>query len=263
MDKKVFLVDVGMNGLPFPMRVASKIDPEGQSTISNISISARIMQEFEVQWIDKFIKILHQHREKIGTKTLRGNIMDYLKELQASMITIDFQYPFFIEKLTPVSKEKCLVRYLCSYTAKKSSIDHEPRILFKMEVPVITTYPQSTGDEEQGLFAQLSIVQVELESAQDVFPEDIVAMVEKHALMPIYSYLSEDDQKFIIKELHSKHKSSIVTVDEIKDELAHNRGIEWYLVKCSNFGMLHSYSTVISTEKSNWVPFSGYETQEV
>jgi len=39
--------------------------------------------------------------------------------------------------------------------------------------------------------------------------------------------------------------------DEIKGELARNR-------RCSNFGMLHSYSTVIGTEKSRWVPFSGY-----
>jgi hypothetical protein len=37
------------------------------------------------------------------------------------------------------------------------------------------------------------------------------------------------------------------------------REIEWYSVKCSNFGMLHSYSTFIGTEKSMWVPSSGYE----
>ena len=45
----------------------------------------------------------------------------------------------------------------------------------------------------------------------------------------------------------------------LKEELARNGDIIWYAVRCSNFGMLHSYSTVIHTEKSPWVPFSGHD----
>ena len=56
---KKFLVDVEMKDLPFPMRVISKKDSEGQPTVADISISARIMQEFEARWIDRFIRVLH------------------------------------------------------------------------------------------------------------------------------------------------------------------------------------------------------------
>ena len=80
-EEKRFLVDVGMKNLPFPMKVLSKANPDGQQTIANISISARIMHEFEAKWIDAFIGVLHQHREKIGTKTLRANIADYVTKL--------------------------------------------------------------------------------------------------------------------------------------------------------------------------------------
>ena len=48
--------------------------------------------------INKFIYILHQHREKIGTKTLRENIKEYYKQLNARMVRIDFSYPYFMEK---------------------------------------------------------------------------------------------------------------------------------------------------------------------
>ncbi len=75
IDEKKFLVDVGFRDLPFPMRVISKVEPEGQFTIAKISINAQIMQEFEAQWIDKFIQIVHAHRNRIGTKTLKNNIM--------------------------------------------------------------------------------------------------------------------------------------------------------------------------------------------
>jgi GTP cyclohydrolase FolE2 len=149
--EKRFLVDVGMKDLPFPMKVTSKVYPDGQFTIANISVSARIIQEFEARWIDKLIQIIHQHRDRIGTKTLRVNIIDYLKELQAKAVKIDFDYPFFVEKLTPVSREKCLVRYLCTYSAKASYVVEKPKIIFKMEIPVITTFTGSAPERPGGL----------------------------------------------------------------------------------------------------------------
>lgn len=255
-SEKKFLVDVGMRDLPFPMKVISRADPDGQPTVANISINARIMQEFEARWIDTFIQIV-QHRDRIGTQTLKGNIPDYIKALRAATVRIDFDYPFFVEKTTPVSREKCLVRYLCTYSAKALSIEDNPKVIFKIEIPCITTYPASDPDHPGGLFGQLSILALEVESKKDIYPEDLVELVDKHALAPVYSFLTEEDQKSIIHKIHSEKQTSVVMVDEIKGELARNSDIEWYAVRCSNFGMLHSYSTVIGTEKSSWVPFSG------
>jgi GTP cyclohydrolase I len=262
-QEKRFLVDVGMRDLPFPIRVASKVRPEGQFTVANISISARIMQDFQARWIDTFIRIVHAHRERIGTHTLRANILDYMKELDATMVKVDFDYPFFVEKTTPVSKEMCLVRYLCTYSAKALSLEGEPKILFKIGVPVLTTYPMSFPEEPGGLFAQMSIVSVEVESRETVFPEDLVDIVDRHALSPVYSYLTEEDQKFVIRKVHTESKTSVVMTDEIKSDLAKDRKITWYGVRCANFGMLHSYSTVIGTEKGMWVPFSGFDAGEI
>jgi GTP cyclohydrolase I len=255
--EKAFLKDVGIKDLPFPMKVISKLNEDGQPTVANISINASIMKVFEAEWIDKFIEILHSHREKIGTKTIAANIQDYLKELKASMVTIDFNYPFFIEKITPVSKEKCLVRYMCTYRAKAVNTGEKPIIIFKISVPVLTSYPLSDDEQEGGMFAQISIVNIEIESEEQIFPEDIVDMIDNLAIAPVYSYLTKEDQRFIINKLHTEKKTSVVLTDEIKDELAHHKEIKWYKVDCANFGMLHSYNTIVSTEKNLWVPFSG------
>lgn len=261
-DEKIFLVDVGMTDLPFPLKALSRTRPEGQDTIANISIKARIMHEFEASWIDRFIQVLHSHRDRIGTKTLRDNIHDYLKILNATAIRIDFDYPYFIEKLTPVSKEKCLVQYMCSYSAKVSSLDNKPKVTFKIKVPCLTTFPMYEENEPGGLFAQLSLASIEVESNKDIYPEDLMEIVDRHALAPVYSFLMQDDQAHIIHKVHSEKKTSVVMVDEIKGELMRNKDLDFYSVNCANFGMLHSYGTVIRTEKSMWVPFSGYEDNE-
>ena len=76
-SQKAFLIDVGMRDLPFPIKVMSRSVSDGQLTVAGISISARIMREFEACWIDTFVQIVHQHRDRIGTATLVQNIHQY------------------------------------------------------------------------------------------------------------------------------------------------------------------------------------------
>ncbi len=261
VTEKRFLVDVGMAGLPFPIKVISKMNPDGQHTIAKISVNARIMQKFEAKWIDKFIKIAHRHMKKIGTSALKIIIIDYLNDLNASMVKIDFDYPFFAEKKTPVSNENCLVNYQCTYSSKVSEIEKEPKIIFKISIPALTTYPISDEKRKSSLFAQTSVVDIEIESTEDIYPEQLIEIVDRHALSPIYSYLTEEDQTFLIEKLHSEKKTSVVMLDEIREELSLIKDILWYRIKCSNYGILHSYHTIISTEKSIWVPYSVQDEQ--
>ena len=262
-QEKRLLVDVGMKKMPFPMKVISRAHSEGQFTVGDISINARITSEFEARWIDKFIQIIHRHRDRIGTKNLRENIIDYMKELRAASVRINYDYPIFMEKLTPVSKEKCLVRYLCTYSAKVSSTDETPKVVFKIDIPAITTDPASVSDKAGGLFGQLSMVSLEVEAPDDVFPEDLVDIVDKYALSPVYSFLTSADQLHIIQKVHRDKKSSVVMTDEIKEELARRSEIDWFSARCFNFSMLHSFSTMVGIEKGMWVPFTGYDSDEI
>jgi len=240
-NEKRFMQDVGLTDLPFPMKVLSRDFREGQHTIANISIIARI---------------IHKHQGYIGTETLKTNVLDYIKELNATKVKVDFNYPFFAEKTTPVSKEKCLVRYACTYSASVARSDLTPQISLKISVPCITTYPSSTPDKPGGLFGQISTVDIDVQSHKDIFPEDLIDIVDRHALMPVYSFLTEEDQAYVIRKIHSDKKTSVVMLDEIKEDLAAISKIEGYTVTSKNFGMLHSYSTLIGTSKSMWIPLS-------
>lgn len=256
-DKR-FLVDVGIKGLPFPMRVRSRANPRGQATVADISISARIIQEFEARWIDTFIRVLHQHRNRIGTAWLAENTRDYLEALNASTVKIDLTCPLFVEKVTPKSNETCLVRYVCTYSSQLRSAHAKPTSRLRMEIPCITTYPSSSAALPGGLFGQLSIVTVEAEAKRSLYPEDLVDIVDRHAVAPVYSYLTDDDQSFIVERVHSLEKTSVVVADEVKQELVDNPAITSYAVHCSNYGMLRPYTTVLATEKNRWVPDSSW-----
>lgn len=263
VSEKGFLMDVGLDGLPFPMEVISRDHPEGQSTIATISVQARILQEFEARWIDKLIRVLHSHRERLGTETVGKNIREYLKQLRATMVIAEFSYPFFMEKSTPISKEKCLVQYQCAYSAQVTATSDTPRISFRITIPIITTYPGSLPGVTGGLLGQLSEIDLEIRLTEEFYPEDLIEMVERHALVPVYSFLSDEDHAWMINKIHSESKSSVMVTDAVKDELAHIKQIEWYRIRCNNHAMLHHHSTMVGTEKSMWIPFSGYDSSDV
>ena len=194
---------------------------------------------------------------------LRTNIHDYMNELKATSVKIDFEYPYFVEKLTPVSHDKCLVKYNCVYSAKITATEPEPKIIFKIEVPVITSDPSSESSEKNRLFGQLSIVTLEIQSQKDIFPEDLISIVDKRALAPVYSFLTFEDQLNIIDKVHLYTQSSVVMTNEIQNDLAKISDINWYSVKSNNLSLLHSYTTLVATEKSMWIPSSCYDFEEL
>jgi len=52
-----------------------------------------------------------------------------------------------------------------------------------------------------------------------------VDIADRHALVPVYSFLTDKDQAYVIEKIHSEKKSSVVVVDEIRQELGNGTGI--------------------------------------
>lgn len=257
-DKKRYLVDVGMDDFAFPFRVAARDVPEGVPTVGKISVHARINQEFEARWIDRFARVLHQHRDTVGTHSLKRNVHDYLEALRADSVSVSLHCPYFVEKKTPVSGLPCLVGHECTYRAKLSSFDGQAKSSLTVEVPTLTTDPGSSSDQPGSLFAQPTLVTVEIASSADMYVEDIVEPIDHFALIPVYSFLTPEDQKHLVGLAHSRSVSSVVLTEAVKGYLAPREDIDWYRVVCRNRGLLHQYSTEVSTEKGSWVPASDF-----
>ena len=257
-EEGVFLADVGINNLSFPIRVPSRADPEGQHTIAEVSAYAHIMKEFRPRWMNKFMQVLHRDRRALGVAGMRVILEDLMQELRANKVTIRFDYPFFMEKTTPVTRERCLVKYSCSLEGWITVTRDKPAVLFRMRIPVITSHPASVLGEPGGLLGQLTLVNVELQSDKPLYPEDVAELVESYAVSPVYSYLAEEDQEYIINKIHSVFKPSTILIDRVKDRLARNEDIEWYSVECRDYGIVNNYTILARVEKSRWIPFSSY-----
>jgi GTP cyclohydrolase IB len=242
----VELLEVGVTDLPYPVRVPSRADPQGQPTVARVSIEASVAREFEADWVDRLLQVLHAHRERISAGALKQDIGAYLEALHAEMVEVSLEYPFFVEKRTPRTGQKCLVKYDCRYCVVALSPGVAPRVFFKIAVPCITTGPSPDGRRRGASIGQVSTVTLETESQRDVYPEDLVALVDRNALAPLYSFLGPEDRDDVLRRIRTQRRTSVEMVERVRGELAADPGLGFYSVRCLDSSFLRSYRTLIS-----------------
>ena len=95
---------------------------------------------------------------------------------------------------------------------------------------------------------------IEISCYRDVFPEEIVELVDEHCLVPVYSYLPPEDEKYLIRRAHERCVSSVVLTEAVRKDLVCLPAVDWCSVKCKNRGLLHLYSTEVGVEHTPCFP---------
>lgn len=248
MSAGLDFADVGVSDLPHPIRAPSRADSQGQPTVARISVEASVARQFEVDWIDRFVQVLHAHRERISTRDLRQDVGAYMEAFEARMVEVTLDYPFFVEKRTPQTGQKCLVKHDCTYSLVALSPAATPRVFFRITVPCITTGPSPDGRRRGSSVSQLSTVPLETESQRDVYPEDLVALVDRNALAPLYSFLAPEDREDILRRIRTQRRTSVEMVERVRGELAADPSLGFYSLRCLDSSFLHTYHTIIGEE---------------
>jgi GTP cyclohydrolase IB len=239
------LADVGVADLPRPVRVPSRADPRGQPTVARVSVEASVAREFEADWVDRLLQVLHAHRDDVGTKALKREVGACVEALDASMVEITLDYPFFVEKQTPRTGQRCLVKHDCTYSVVALSPDATPRVFFAIAIPCITTGPSSGRRRGGASLGQSSTVTLRTESQRDIYPEDLVALVDRNALVPLYSFLAPEDRADVLQRIRTGWRTSVEMVGRIRSELAGDPGLGYFSVQCRDSSILHPYHTTV------------------
>jgi GTP cyclohydrolase I len=248
-SERAFLVDIGIEGVDVPIVAPSRDAASGRPTIATFSAMATVKRDYEASSIDELIQLFRDHDGTISVESLQEMVLGYRDELGGVPLRVALTYPFVIEKRAPVSGERSPVTHRCGYSVEVGPLQRFAKPLFRIDVPVLTTYPAATKETPGGLFSQESDVALRLECTRDVFPEDLAELVERHALAPKYSYMTAEDQDFIRQRAHARRISSVMMTAAIQRELEAMDEIRWFSIRCRNRGMLHAYRTFVGTQR--------------
>ena len=245
--RNIEIEKVGVKNIKYPIIVLDR-NNKTQQTIAAINMYVNLPHHFKGTHMSRFVEILNEYRGRINLQTLY-TILDEMKEkLDAKSAHLEVEFPYFIEKEAPVSKEKSLMEYTCKFCA---SHEKERDIYIEVNVPITTLCPCSKEISQGGAHSQRGKASVKVRFKRFVWIESIIGYVEKSASSEVYSLLKRTDEKYITEEAYSNPVFVEDVVRNIAEKLDADQNITWFSVEVENFESIHNHSAYAFVEKKN------------
>lgn len=242
------LIEVCMEGLEFPLKVGKKSKTDGENTLVNISICARIERKYEDLFEADIHAIINNTDDYVGLQQLSNKMINYLNSIQARAINVKFNFPFFIEKVDRTVNHKYLMKYRCQFKiTKNSSFDYSRNYL--VEIPVVLKEYLIPGIQKEILEIP-GFLLIEMEGSDVYFIEDIIELVENQFEKLNSSPLSifDDNNRFSLLE-------------KLEDKLSKEFNTDKCNIKLKTRKILYSYSLGLSSESYKSSLINEYDTE--
>ena len=247
-DREIPLQKVGVKGLRYPVKVLDKKN-QVQCTTATVDLFVNLPHHYKGTHMSRFIEIFHSHHTDISMKNFLLMLEDIRTSLDAEKAFGTLTFPFFIEKEAPVSKQKSMLSYQCSYEGSVSSGESE--FFVTICVPVTTLCPCSKAISQNGAHNQRGNVTVKLKSSFFFWIEDVISLIEESASCAIYSLLKREDEKFVTEKAYENPRFVEDVVREVYLALksfSTEKSFSWFSVEAENFESIHSHNAYAYTE---------------
>jgi GTP cyclohydrolase I len=254
-NREIPLAKVGVKGLEYPILVLDKVK-KVQHTAAKVDLFADLPHNFKGTHMSRFVEIFHRYREDLSMPRFLEMLAEIKGDLSAESAFGSMEFPYFVEKLAPVSRLPGIISCQCSYRGRVSGQDKAsgPETRLKkhftvaVSVPVSTVCPCSRAISERGAHNQRGIVTVELELGPFFWLEDIIELIEKAASSPVYSLLKREDEKYITEQAYDNPKFAEDLVRDVYVKIRDLAQFPRFSVEAENFESIHNHSAYAFAE---------------
>ncbi len=251
-DREIPLQKVGVKGLRYPVHVLDRANGT-QHTTGEVSLFVDLPQHFKGTHMSRFVETFHQYHENLSMKRFLRMLEDIRERLEAARAFGTLVFPFFAEKAAPVSGQKGMMAYECTYEGCVSSpaAGGQQEFFVSVRVPVTTLCPCSKAISDRGAHNQRGIVTVKVRSTSFFWIEDIIALVEKSASCSVYSLLKREDEKYVTEHAYDNPR---FVEDLVRDvyialrQFNEQSPFAWFSVEAENFESIHNHSAFACAE---------------
>ncbi len=259
--REIPLEKVGVKGLKYPVKVLDRLN-KTQMTTGTVDLFVNLPHDFKGTHMSRFIEVFHAYHDDLSMKRFLTMLEDMCNRLDAQCAFGTMTFPFFVEKEAPVSGQKGMMCYECTYEGKVSadSTSAAPNtgcgreFAVSIAVPVTTLCPCSKAISQRGAHNQRGIVRIKVRSTGFFWIEDIIEAAEKSASSAVYSLLKREDEKFVTEQAYDNPRFVEDVVREVYSALKNFRTPEgnplfcWFSVEAENFESIHNHSAYAYTE---------------
>ncbi len=250
--RKIEINKVGVKNIRYPITVLDKAKGV-QHTVASVNMYVDLPHHFKGTHMSRFVEILNQFKGEISIKSFSNILQEMRLRLRARSAHLEVEFPYFIEKIAPVSHSKSLLEYICRFCGSSSQADRED-FYVAIVVPITTVCPCSKEISQYGAHNQRSIVTVRLRFRKFIWIEDIIQVIEDCASCDLYSILKRPDEKYVTEKAYQNPMFVEDVVREIAKRLKLDPNITWFAVESENFESIHNHSAYAYVESEESSP---------
>ena len=235
---------VGIKNLKYPITVKDR-DGGIQHTVATVAMTVDLPKEFKGTHMSRFVEVL-MNKKEIHIDSIFEILKEMQNKLHANSAHIELDFPYFKEKLAPVSKKPSLIDYRIKFHAVMNK--NKKDVIMTVVVPVKTLCPCSKNISKYGAHNQRGEVTVAVRFNDIVWFEDIISIVEQSASCELFTLLKRDDEKYVTEKAYENPVFVEDVVRNVVMKLKQNDKILWYHVEAENFESIHNHNAYAMIE---------------
>jgi GTP cyclohydrolase I len=246
-DHRELRIDkVGVRGLRFPIQVQDKARSV-QNTVATIGMFVDLPKEFKGTHMSRFVEVLNAHGAVIHVENISQILISLQEKLKSATSHLELEFPFFMSKISPVSRRESLMDYVARFDA--AACGDEIDFLLTVKAHVTTLCPCSKAISKYGAHNQRGLVTVAIRSTKSVWIEDLIGMIESSASSELYALLKRQDEKAVTERAYENPVFVEDLVRNVALKLNADARVCWYKVEAENFESIHNHNAYACIEK--------------
>ncbi len=245
-SRKLAIDRVGIKAIRHPIQIMQRAGGV-QHTVAHFNLYVGLPHHFKGTHMSRFVEILNAHEREITVDSFQVMVKEMVARLEAEEGVVEMTFPYFVEKSAPVSGVKSLMDYEVSFVSQIR--DGTQCFAMKVLVPVTSLCPCSKRISDYGAHNQRSHVTVTAHTAEFVWIEELVDLVEKQASSELYGLLKRPDEKHVTERAYDNPKFVEDMVRDVAALLNLDERITRFVVESENFESIHNHSAYALIER--------------
>jgi GTP cyclohydrolase IB len=207
---------VGIRGLRYPLTIEAGTGRV--STVATWSLSVALEASAKGTHMSRFVELLEAQREPLNAECFRRLVAGMLERLHAGSGTIEVRFPYFLQKVAPVSGVRSLLDYEVCW---RGTVSERGSYSFWITVRVPATSAELLGE---------------------VTIEELIRFAEEAASCELYGLLKRSDEKYVTERAYDNPRFVEDLVREVALALGRDKRVGRYTVEAENFESIHNHS---------------------
>ena len=243
----------GVKNIQLPVRIIQK-DGNIQDTVASITMQADIPVALKPTGINAFTTILNKYINKINPRIFPKLLLEVQDYLKAEKAVIEMSFPYYLEKVAPVSGTRSLMEYKLVFSGDSGS---DEEFILTVQVPVTTLCPCSKEISEAGAHNQRAEVTLKAKFRKMVWAEDLINLIEQSASCELFALLKRPDEKYVTEKAYDNPMFVEDVVRKVAVRAFEHPDITWFSVSVESFESIHKHSAYAYVDSDDVIKMNG------